>query len=161
MILPIVTHPNPILRRRSQEIANITDPSIQALIDDMIPTMFAADGIGLAAPQIGKNLRLIIVNTKDGPQTYCNPIIHAFSFTKESMEEGCLSVPGIFGVVLRSTEIDVSVTLRDGAVKRFTAKGLHARVIQHEVDHINGILFIDRAEPGTITKSLNENVSAL
>lgn len=161
MTLPIITHPNPILRQRSQEIANIADPEIQRLIDDMIPTMFAADGIGLAAPQIGKNLRLIIVNTKDGPQAYANPIIHAFSFTKEPMEEGCLSVPGVFGVVMRPTEIDVSVTLRDGTDKRFTAKGLHARVIQHEIDHINGILFIDRAEAGSITKSINDHGSAL
>ncbi len=162
IMLNIITHPNPILRKRSEEVTNLSAASVQTLIDDMIPTMFAADGIGLAAPQIGHNVRIIIVNTKNGPIPFINPIIHAFSFTKEGMEEGCLSVPGIFGVVTRSTEIDVSVTLRDGAAKRFVAKGLQARVIQHEIDHLNGILFIDRAESGTITKLLpDDDVSAL
>ena len=160
-MLTIITNPHPVLRQRATEVTEITAPATQKLIDDMIPAMLAADGIGLAAPQINQSVRIIIVNTKDGPQAYINPVIHAFSFTKEIMEEGCLSLPGIFGMVYRATEIDVSVTLRDGTNKRFSAKGLHARVIQHEVDHLNGILFIDRAEASSLTKSSHETTPAL
>lgn len=147
-ILHILTDPDPILRRQSAPVdkERLKYGSFQSLVSDMAETMLAKDGIGLAAPQAGHNLRLIVVNTKDGVMPMINPIITRKSLSKEWDEEGCLSVPNIFGDVKRSKKIRVKFVMADGSPKHIEAEGLFARVIQHEIDHLDGILFIDKAK---------------
>ncbi len=142
MKLPIVTHPNPVLRAHSTEIAEATD-EIKTLAYNMIETMVAAQGVGLAAPQVGKTIRLIIVGDK-AQLPMINPVITARSFRKDVMEEGCLSIPGVSVAVKRSTGITVQYTNLDGERISLKQKGFLARVIQHEVDHLDGILIIDK-----------------
>lgn len=144
--LPIVIIPNRILRTPAApvQLAELGSPAMQKLIDDMVETMFIADGIGLAAPQIDVSKRLIVVATKDGATAYVNPKITKHSLWKESMEEGCLSIPGVFGMVKRYKRITVEALDRHGKPVTVVAEGLFARIIQHEVDHIDGILFTTR-----------------
>jgi len=146
--LKIIIHPNPILRKKSVEITEKRIPSkeLQKLCKDMAVTMREKDGIGLAAPQIGKNIRLIVVNTKDGVLCMLNPIIKNKSWKKEWHEEGCLSVPGVFGKVKRHKKLTCLYLDKKGKKKKAAAQGLLAFVIQHEVDHLDGILFIDKAK---------------
>jgi peptide deformylase len=147
-ILPIITDPDPILRKTSRplKVNRIQDPELQKLCDDMELTMREKDGIGLAAPQIGHNLRIITVNTKNGAICMLNPEIKKPSWTKEWGEEGCLSVPEVFGRVRRHKQLVCKYYNRTGKKLEVMAKGLMARVIQHEVDHLNGILFTDIAK---------------
>ncbi len=147
-ILNILTDPNEILRRQSVAVdkERIKHDSFQALISDMAETMLVKDGIGLAAPQVGHNLRLIVVNTKDGVMPMINPLITKKSLTKDWDEEGCLSVPNVFGEVKRPKKIRVKFLMADGNYKHIAAEGLLARVIQHEIDHLDGVLFIDKAK---------------
>ncbi len=146
MILPILKHPNDILRKKSTPVTDVAVSDIQKLIANMIDTMYAAKGIGIAAPQIGHSKRVIIVKTEDEPLALINPVIIKKSFRKESGEEGCLSIPGIFGTVRRYKKITVEALDTHGNKVTFEASDLFARVIQHEIDHIDGILFIDRAK---------------
>jgi peptide deformylase len=150
-ILKIVTHPNDLLRQVSKEIAKNTlqEAKFGVLINDMTETMLERDGVGLAAPQIGKSIRLIIVNTKTGPMAMINPVIYKKSLSKEWDEEGCLSVPHTFGQVKRHKMIRCRFINEAGQERQIEAKGLLARVIQHEVDHLDGILFIDKARDVT------------
>lgn len=144
--LPLTLYPSKILREVSSDIKNYNPKAYSELIDSMIETMVANKGIGLAATQIGKNIRLIIVQTKKGALPLINPEILSESWKKEISEEGCLSIPKIFGLVKRSRAIKVSALNREGKKIEFKAEGLFARVILHEVDHMNGVLFIDRAK---------------
>ena len=148
MILPIVTIPNPILRERARKIApeEIKSSTIQKLISDMKETVGPAGGIGLAAPQVGFSLRLVVIFIEGKTIALINPEIINFSWRKETVEEGCLSVPGKFGLVKRSKTITVIAFDENGKPLKFKATDLFARVIQHEVDHINGVLFIDKAK---------------
>lgn len=147
-ILKIITHPDPLLRRQAKELGPqvFQDPVFQNLIAAMAEAMAAKDGVGLAAPQVGHSLRLIVVNTKNGILPMINPVITKRSLFKESDEEGCLSIPNVFGTVKRSKKIRCKFLTAQGTAKRIEASGLLARVIQHEVDHLNGILFIDKAK---------------
>jgi methionyl-tRNA formyltransferase len=144
MQLEIIKHPNKILRQRAQEIENFLDPKIQTLIDDMIETMGKVKGVGLAAPQISKSIRLIVVNVKNKPLVIFNPKIIWFSGKKEIDEESCLSIPGVYGLVERSKKIKIEGKDRIGKNIEFKAEGLFARVLQHEVDHLDGVLIIDK-----------------
>ena len=147
-ILKITINPNPILRKVSEEISpeEIGSKKINELCLNMAETMVKKDGVGLAAPQVGKNIRAVVVNTKDGPVFMVNPKIKNKSLTKEWGEEGCLSVPGVFGQVKRhKSQICVFYDIK-GKKNQMKAKGLLARVIQHEIDHLDGILFIDKAK---------------
>lgn len=146
-ILPIITNPNPILKKKSVEIEPkiISSKEIQKLCFDMAETMLKKKGVGLAAPQIGENIRLIVVNVKDGPIIIINPKITNKSLIKEYGEEGCLSVPGVFGQVRRSKKITCKYLDLEGKIKKINAVGFLARIIQHEVDHLDGILFIEKA----------------
>ena len=148
MILKIITNPSPILRGRAEEIRadEIKSPAIQKLIFGMKETVIPAGGIGLAAPQVGLSLRLIVIALNDKLMAFINPKITKFSWRKEVDEEGCLSVPGKFGPVKRSKVIKVEAFDEHGKLIKFKAGGLFARVIQHEVDHLDGILFIDKAK---------------
>jgi peptide deformylase len=109
-------------------------------------TMKEKDGVGLAAPQVGQNIRLIAVNTKDGVACMINPKITKKSWAKEWSEEGCLSVPGVYGQVKRHKKINCVYLDKNGAKIKIQAEGLMAVVIQHETDHLDGILFIDKAK---------------
>lgn len=148
MILPIITEPNPILRQRAREIRpeEIKSSAIHKLISDMKETVHPAGGIGLAAPQVGLSLRLVVIAPGNKLLALINPEITKFSWRKETEEEGCLSVPGKFGLVKRSKVIEVKALDENGKVIKFRAKELFARVIQHEIDHLNGVLFIDKAK---------------
>ncbi|MBI5765813.1 peptide deformylase [Candidatus Falkowbacteria bacterium] len=144
-MLKIITQPNPILRKKSRAVKDILTQKIQELIPQMAETMVNHDGVGLAAPQIGKNIRLITVNHKDRVLAIINPKIARKSFIKEWCEEGCLSVPDKFGEVKRSKSIIIEYFDEKNNQKILKAPGLLARVIQHEIDHLDGILFIDKA----------------
>ena len=148
MILPIVTIPNPILRQRAKELAyeEIKNQDIQKLIADMKETVEPAGGVGLAAPQVGFSVRLIVIAIQNKITVLINPEIINFSWRKEVAEEGCLSVPGKWGSVKRAKIIKVKALSENGEVVKFKAKDLFARVIQHEIDHLNGMLFTDRAK---------------
>lgn len=128
---------------------------IQTLIDDLIDTMRTANGIGIAAPQIGIHKRIIIVQDGKNPQAYVNPIITSRSFrTGHYIEEGCLSVPGVWGFVTRHKSVRVKALDRHGAHTTVKARDLESVVFQHEIDHLDGILFIDKVDvytrqPGT------------
>lgn len=146
--LVILTEPNPLLRRKGRDLSfvELSSPKIQSLIQDMIKTMYEADGVGLAASQIGEDIKLAVVAVKDGEMVLVNPKIIKYGLLKEKGEEGCLSVPGVWGMVKRSKHIKVNALGLDGEQYSFKANGFFSRVIQHEVDHLNGILFIDKAE---------------
>mgnify|MGYP001573998159 FL=1 len=146
-VLKIIINPNPTLREKSVKIGKkkITSKEIQRLCLAMAKTMLNKDGVGLAAPQIGENIRLCVVNTKNGALTLINPKIIKKSWAREWGEEGCLSVPNVFGEVRRHKKITCNYTDKKGKKAKISAAGLLARVIQHEVDHLDGILFIDKA----------------
>jgi peptide deformylase len=163
-IRPLVLADNPILRRKAKKVARI-DKSIQTLIADMVETMHAADGLGLAAPQVGVPLRVIVVqipdNMEDEPQhgklfVLVNPEIIKSS-GETLIDEGCLSVPGYVGETKRATTITVKGLNRAGKEVRLKAEGLLARAFQHEVDHVNGLLFVDRlTSPDTLREVTHE-----
>ncbi len=157
---PLVYADNPILRRKSRRVQQVT-PALRALIDDMIETMRAANGIGLAAVQIGVPERVIVVElpveTEDDDEdeadarpkqlyVLINPEIRRASAEMEEGVEGCLSVPGWAGEVPRHMAVTVRGLDAKGKPLRLKAEGLLARVLQHEIDHCEGILFIDRIE---------------
>ena len=146
--LPIITSPDPILRKRTEDISatRLEDKAFQAFLDDMTRTMIEADGIGLAAIQVAEQINVAVINTDEGPLHLINPHITGYGKEKEAAVEGCLSVPGVAGTVRRAKRVDVRALDRRGQPLSFSAEDLFARVIQHEVDHLNGILFIDRAD---------------
>lgn len=144
--LKIIIKGNKILRERSQEIAKIS-PEIKQLILDMAQTMKKDNGIGLAAPQVGQNIRLCLISTENGPLALINPKIVWKSLRTEIEEEGCLSCPDDWGPVKRSKVIYVKALNDKGKQIGFRAQGLFARVIQHEVDHLDGILIVDKFVP--------------
>ncbi|MDO8592788.1 MAG: peptide deformylase [bacterium] len=146
-ILKIITQPNPILRKKSKEIdpKKINSREFKSLISSMIKTTAATDGAGLAAPQIGRNIRLAVINAKDGAFCLINPLITKKSFSRELGQEGCLSIPGIYGQVKRHKKITLAYYDKFGKKIKLEAQGLMARVIQHEVDHLDGVLLIDKA----------------
>lgn len=141
----LILYPDPILRQKAKEIKkdNIQSSEIQELIFEMLKTMEEHEGIGLAAPQIGKSVRLCIV--KKNGQTYVliNPKIKSKSWSKEIAEEGCLSFPGKFIPVKRSKKVKIQALDKEGKKIILKAEGLLARAFQHEIDHLDGILFID------------------
>ncbi len=144
-LLPLTLIPDPILRQKAKpvELAVLGTKDFQGFCDDLIETMFKKDGIGLAAPQVGQSISVCVVTHVDGPLVMVNPRITKHSFRKQVMEEGCLSIPGVFGTVRRPKRVAVTYTDRHGKEQQVDAQGMLARVIQHEVDHLNGILFTD------------------
>lgn len=145
-MLKIVKVPNPILTKKTSTIKRI-DEEILSLVPAMVDACRKANGIGLAAPQVGKSIRLCIINLEHvglPPFALINPKIVRRSFKKIEMEEGCLSIPGIFGIVKRPESVTVKATNLDGKENKFKADGLLSRVIQHEIDHLDGILFTSK-----------------
>jgi len=147
-VLEILINPDPRLRKTARELDKdeVTQPETRQLCADMFETMLKQDGIGLAAPQIGESVRFIVVNTKDGHIFLFNPKITKKSFLKDWDEEGCLSVPMYFGEVKRNRFITCCYLDENGQNRKIKASGLLARVLQHEIDHLDGILFIDKAK---------------
>jgi peptide deformylase len=136
---------DPVLREAARDVKEIT-PQILALLDDMVDTMADAEGVGLAAPQVGISKRLIIVDVRDehGLLKMINPVIVSRQ-GKETDIEGCLSFPGIVGEVERDEQVTVQALGADGRQLEICAVGLLARALQHEIDHLDGILLVDRA----------------
>jgi peptide deformylase len=149
---PIVFTPDPVLRRKARPVAKF-DNGLQTLIDDMIETMRAAPGVGLAAPQVNASERLIVVEFGDEEDDSVPPKLFVLinpEITRSSPEtnfgpEGCLSIPGLLGEVERSHAVTVKGRNRHGQPMTVKAKGWLARIFQHEIDHLNGVLFTDRA----------------
>ena len=146
-IRPILTAPDPRLKAVAKDVDKV-DAGVRALIDDMLETMYDADGIGLAAIQIGVAERVIVMDLdqKEGkrkPRAFVNPRILWASDETATFEEGCLSVPEIWDEVERPAKIRVEYLDRDGKAQTLEADGLLADCLQHEMDHLNGILFID------------------
>lgn len=144
--LPILTHPAPTLRERSLEVdpATIGTPDFQALLDILIETMFAADGVGIAAPQVGQNIRVFAVNRHGRGEIFINPRLLKISKATTLVEEGCLSVPEVWGMVERAKKVTVEALNRHGRRVTLDCKGQEAVTFQHETDHLDGILFIDK-----------------
>lgn len=143
--LPIIVYPHPVLRARASEVANVDD-SIRNLARQMRETMLNESGIGLAAPQIGKPLRLIVADVsknRNEPIALANPVITAHSTDEKSAEEGCLSVPGMREVVRRPAAVKVCGITMDGEEAEMECEGMLAVCLQHEIDHLNGVLFFD------------------
>lgn len=152
-IREIVTLPAPILRNKARKVTNFGS-ELQTLIDDMVETMRVAPGVGLAAPQVDVPLKVIVVEfgdeaDEDAPSklyTLVNPELVKLSEELVTGTEGCLSIPGYVGDVERSLAVTVKGLNRRGQPVKIKAKGWMARIFQHEIDHLNGVLFIDRAE---------------
>jgi peptide deformylase len=153
----IITLPDQVLRKKARKVTDF-GPELQKLLDDMVETMREAPGVGLAAPQVAVPLRVIVVEYgeeegdggEEGPPpklfTLVNPEITRFSQETESGTEGCLSIPGFLGDVVRPNAITVKGQNRRGKPVRLKVDGWMARIFQHEIDHLDGVLFIDRAE---------------
>ncbi|MDA9092072.1 peptide deformylase [Pelagibacteraceae bacterium] len=167
MIRKILTEPDPFLRQVSKDVEKVDD-EIRKLMDDMLETMYAAPGIGLAAIQVGDPKRVIVIDlSKDGikrPQYFVNPRIIIKSKNNSTYEEGCLSVPGQFAEVDRPDQCHISYIDYNGKKKELKAEGLLATCIQHEMDHLEGILFIDylsKLKKTFIVKKLSKQKKAL
>lgn len=139
-----------VLRQPAKRIAKVDDKT-RTLIKEMLQTMYSADGIGLAAPQVGINKQLIVIDIAldqpdEPPLVLINPKITKSSSSLYNAEEGCLSIPGVYLDVSRPDEIEVSYRNELGKPCKLNATGLLSRAIQHEMDHLNGVMFVDRVE---------------
>ena len=165
-VKPILTEPNKLLRQVSKPVEKVTTET-QKLMDDMLETMYAANGIGLAAIQIGVPQRIIVMDLnkdpeKKEPRYFVNPIIKNKDPKKATYEEGCLSVPNQFAEIDRPSQCDVEYLDYNGKKKILHADGLLATCIQHEMDHLEGILFIDylsKLKRSIIIKKLSKQKS--
>lgn len=159
MIHEILKMGDPRLLRVARPVEDLRDPALKAIIADMYETMHAAKGVGLAAPQIGVDLRLMIFGFEANPRypdeapvpvtTLINPWLEVLTEETEDGWEGCLSVPGLRGMVPRATHIRYGGVLEDGVALEREARGFHARVFQHEFDHLNGVLYPQRIKDMT------------
>lgn len=143
-VYQVVKKGDNILRENAKVVKEIT-PNISKLLDNMRDTMYAANGVGLAAPQIGISKRVIVVDTGDELIELINPEI-LMSEGEQTDSEGCLSVPGVVGDVTRAYKVKVKGLNREGNEIEITREEITARALQHEIDHLDGILFIDKAE---------------
>ncbi|MDN2566265.1 peptide deformylase [Aquibium sp. A9E412] len=146
-IRPLVILPDPVLRQVSRPVERVDD-AVRALADDMLETMYDAPGIGLAAIQIGEPLRMLVIDVagkeeEPAPQVFINPEIVASSDAVNVHEEGCLSIPDYYADVERPAGVTVRYVDRAGESRELVADGLLATALQHEIDHLNGVLFID------------------
>ena len=146
-VLKVRKYGDPALRRTAAPVGEVT-PEIRTMVADLTETMYDEVGIGLAAPQVGISLRLIVISDEEGRgvQALVNPAI-VDRGGEVTGEEGCLSIPGIFAPVTRAAWVKVEARSVDGEPLTINARGLRARVLQHEIDHLDGVLFIDRVDP--------------
>jgi len=148
-LLTILEFPDPRLRTKAKAVTQF-DARLSALIDDMFETMYTAPGVGLAATQINEHIQLIVIDVseeKDQPLVFINPSITVLDSAPNDYEEGCLSVPGFYEKVTRPAHIRVNALDRDGTPFELVPDGLLAVCIQHEMDHLNGKLFVDYLSP--------------
>ena len=144
-LLPILSYPDPRLRTIAEPVKTV-DADIKQLIKDMIETMYDAKGIGLAATQVDRHIQLIVMDlseNNDSPRVYINPKITPLVEDKKPYEEGCLSVPDVYDSVERPVKVKIEALDGDGKPFEEIAEGLLAVCIQHEMDHLNGVLFVD------------------
>ena len=150
------------LRTPANRIVKVDD-SIRKLAKDMLITMYSAKGIGLAAPQVGVQKRILVIDLnfedpESPPNVFINPEIISSSASLDTYEEGCLSIPGVYLNVVRPSSIKLSYRDEMGRPKKMNAEGLMARCIQHEIDHLNGVLFVDKVtDQEELKKQLKEN----
>ena len=144
-VLDIHLFGSPVLRQRAEEIDQVDD-ALRALIDDMFETMGVACGVGLAANQIGVAKRVAVINAEGQTFAMINPVV-VEETGKATAEEGCLSIPDVYAEVTRPAEIVLEALDEQGAPFRLSATGLVARAIQHEIDHLDGVLFVDHLSP--------------
>lgn len=147
MVLDIITAPDPRLKRKAKPVDSV-DAEVRQLMDDLLATMYAAPGIGLAAPQVGVLKRVIVLDidredVKTGPLFLANPEIVEASDDDATYEEGCLSLPEHYSEVVRPAKVTVRYLDRDGKRQEMACEGLLATCVQHEIDHLDGILFVD------------------
>jgi len=155
-ILPLVTMDNPILHQKAKRVRTISD-SIQKLIDDMIETMRHAEGAGLAAPQVGVPLQVVVIEAlEEDVITLINPELVKSSGEYE-VTEGCLSLPGYKGELTRWESVTVKGRDRHGKQVRLKADGMLAHVLQHEIDHINGVVYVDHLESRDMLTRIQPN----
>ncbi len=143
--LQILEFPDPRLRKVASPVT-VFDEKLEVLIDDMFETMYEAQGIGLAATQVNVHKRLLVIDiseTKDSPQVFINPSFEVIEDELSEYDEGCLSVPGFYETVSRPSEIRVTAQDKSGAEFQLEAEGLLSTCIQHEIDHLDGKLFVD------------------
>jgi peptide deformylase len=164
-VLPIVSVGDPVLRAPTRKVSvdELASSEVQGFVDDMIETMRAASGAGLAAPQVGSSLRIAVAEVREGNPRYpykpplpltvmVNPVVEPIGTEAMTVNEGCLSVPGLRGDVPRALAVRVGYLDRDGAAQSLVARGLSAGTFQHEADHLDGVLFLDRvSDPTTFT----------
>ncbi|HSM84373.1 MAG TPA: peptide deformylase [Nodosilinea sp.] len=160
----VVTLGHPVLRQVAQPVGAVETPALQQLIEHLLTTVQAANGVGIAAPQLGQALRVVVVASRPNlrypdaptmaPTVLINPQIVAASDEMELGWEGCLSVPGVRGRVLRHRDIEIDYLDRQGQLRRQYWEGFVARIVQHEIDHLDGAVFLDRV--GAETDLLSE-----
>ncbi|AFM01600.1 peptide deformylase [Desulfitobacterium dehalogenans ATCC 51507] len=143
-IYQVVEIGSEVLREKAVPVKEIT-PNIEKLLDNMLETLYDANGVGLAAPQVGVSKRVVVIDVGEGPMELINPVI----IEKEGEDlddEGCLSIPGVTGQVARAAKVKVEALNRKGELQVIEGEGLLARCLQHEIDHLEGVLFVDKAK---------------
>lgn len=155
MAFDMRTFGDPILKTRAALVKDF-DGSLERLAEDMLATMREQEGVGLAANQVGRLKRILVAAVEDDEYVLVNPVIEEASETTESVPEGCLSIPGIQVEVVRPTEITISGQDASGEPIRIEAEGLLARVFQHEVDHLDGVLILDRTDRASRKAAMRE-----
>jgi peptide deformylase len=153
LVRKIHLYGDPVLREKSAPVGPV-DADVRALASDLLDTLTAADGVGLAAPQIGVLRRVLAVHpppdesgAREEPRIYVDPVVLERSAEQESAEEGCLSIPGVYEQVRRPREVLVRARDLDGTSFEVRVDGIVARILQHEIDHLDGVLFVDRVGP--------------
>ena len=154
MILDILKYPHPTLRKKAKAVKRVDD-KIKKLIKNMIETMQAAPGVGLAAPQVGESVRVIVANVGEGPFAVVNPKIKMKKGPTQVYEEGCLCLPGLVGPVERPSIVTVSGLDRNGQPIIIDAEEFLATVLQHEIDHLEGKVFIDRVKDKSLIREVS------
>jgi len=147
---PIVKYGDPVLRQHAKKVINTASDEIPELAQRMIEIMYEYNGVGLAAPQVGLLIRMIVYDPDETPRALINPQIVKATGEQLDPPEGCLSLPGLRGVVKRANSVVVKAVDERGRPVRIRAQGFEARILQHEIDHLDGILFIDKAEKDTL-----------
>jgi peptide deformylase len=157
-VLGILTHPDPKLGQKAQKVKSVSY-EVKKLVDDLFETMSAGDAVGLAANQVGVMKRVIVLDSRQNPDerlALINPTISSLDGEEEVDEEGCMSLPAVFGPVKRAKRVEVRALDPDGNRISMTAEGYLGRIIQHEVDHLDGVLFFERMDVVSAEKLLRE-----
>lgn len=157
--MELLHHPSPVLKSRAREVEPSNDAGLRDLIRAMAETMYDENGVGLAAPQVGVDKRVIVFDVDDRLAALCNPVITEFGSETVVDDEGCLSVPGITVPIERSVRVVCAGQTIEGREITLEAEDLLARVIQHEIDHLDGVLILDRCSPDmkkSVIRAYNE-----